>query len=97
MKTLVVRVKLVHNQVRSQVEVDSQEVALYLAIKSQDKTQQLDMLGLGEVVHTMVHPTMASKILITPEEALERGEKEEETVPGSRGKKLSGFSRQGTS
>ena len=61
------------------VEVDSREQALYLAINYQDKRQELEVLGLGEVVHTRVHPT-ARKMLITTEEVLERGEKDRETV-----------------
>jgi hypothetical protein len=56
------------------VEVDTTELALYLAIRFQDRQEELQELGLNNVIHRRIHPR-AKKILITTEEVLERGEK----------------------
>ena len=57
-----------------EVEVDSKELGLYLAILFQGRRrQELEDLGLGEVVQRRRHPR-AKPILMTTDEVLSRGQ-----------------------
>ena len=55
------------------VEVDPVELGLYLAVLYQDRREELEALGLADVVQRRKFPK-ARKILITTKELLERGQ-----------------------
>ena len=59
-----------------QVEVDSKELGLYLAILFQERREELEQRGLGEVVQRRRHPR-ARRIEITTSEVLARNEREQ--------------------